>query len=47
MNQVKAGTVVIALRTKEGHVILASDTALTIGNSAKVSGIKITNKKGY
>jgi len=46
MNQVKTGTVIIALRTKEGHVILASDTALTIGESARVSGIKITNKKG-
>jgi len=46
MDQVKTGTLVIAVRTKEGHVILASDTALTIGESAKVSGIKITNKKG-
>jgi 20S proteasome alpha/beta subunit len=46
MNQVKTGTVIIALRTIEGHVILASDTALTIGESARVSGIKITNKKG-
>jgi 20S proteasome alpha/beta subunit len=46
MNQVKTGTVIIAVRTIEGHVILASDTALTIGESARVSGIKITNKKG-
>jgi len=46
MDQVHSGTVVIALRTKEGHVILASDTAITVGESMRVSGIKITNKKG-
>jgi ATP-dependent protease HslVU (ClpYQ) peptidase subunit len=46
MDQARSGTVVIALRTKEGHVILASDTAITVGGDMKISGIKITNKKG-